>query len=52
MNSYDAGWKKGFSTSNDVSMLGCGYGVSQNPQFYDQELKKYQVLPCPYIRDI
>ena len=29
-------------------MLGYGYGVSEYPKFYDQELDSYQVLPHPY----
>ena len=36
-------------TSDDVSILGYGCGVSQYPQLYYQELKKYQILPCPYL---
>ena len=34
-------------TSADVSMLCYGCGVSQYPQFYHQDLDKYQVLPHP-----
>ena len=40
---------KKFFTSDDVSMLGWGCGVSQYPQFYDHELKTYQVLPHKYL---
>ena len=36
-------------TSADVYMLGYGCGVYQYPQFYDQYLDKYQVLPRPYL---
>ena len=49
MKLHDVGWKTRFSASADVYMLGYGYGVSQYPQFYYQELKKYQVLPHPYL---
>ena len=42
--------KTGFFNSAGVSILGYGCGVSQYPQFYDQELKKYQVLTLPYLR--
>ena len=35
---HDAGLEKQFFTSDDVTMLGHGYGVSQYPQFYDQNL--------------
>ena len=41
--------KNRFFTSDDVSMLGFGCGVSQYPQFYYQDLDKYQVLPRPYL---
>ena len=30
-------------------MIGYGCGVSQYPQFYDQYLEKYQVLPRLYF---
>ena len=33
----------------DVSMLGCGCGVSQYPQFCVKDLDMYQVLPRPYL---
>ena len=33
----------------DVFMLGHGCGVSQYPQFYDQKLEKYQLLPRLYL---
>ena len=46
--SHDAGLKNIYFTSSDVSMLGYGCGVSQYPQFYDQELDRYQVLPHSY----
>ena len=45
----EAGWKNVYFTSGDVDMLGYGYGVSQYPQFYDQHLEKYELLPCPYL---
>ena len=44
-----AGWKKSYSNSADVSMLGYGCGVSQYPQFYLIYLDMYQVLPSQYI---
>ena len=46
---HDAGFKKGYFSSGDVSMLSHGCGVSHYPEFYDQELDKYQVLPRPYL---
>ena len=46
---HDAGWKNGYFTSSDASMLGYGCGVSQYPQFYVKYLDMYQVLPHPYI---
>ena len=36
-------------TSYDVSMIGYGSVMSPYPQFYDQDLEKYQVLPRPYL---
>ena len=36
-------------TSADVSMLGYVCRVSRYPQFYYQDLDKYQVLPHPYL---
>ena len=47
---HDAGWKKSYFTSDDVSMLGYGCGVSQYPQFYVEYLDMYQMLPRPYLR--
>ena len=41
--------EKQFFTSVDVSMIGYGCDVSQYPQYYDQDLDKYQVLPCLYF---
>ena len=35
-------------TSADVYMLGYGCGMSQYPQFYYQDLDRYQVLTRPY----
>ena len=40
---HDAGWKNGYFTSSDASMLGYGCGVSQYPQFYVKYLDMYQV---------
>ena len=37
-----------FFTSDDVSMLSYGCGVSQYPQLYYRYLDKYQVLPRTY----
>ena len=45
---HGTGFKNSSFTSDDVSMIGCGCGVSQYPQFYYQELDRYQVLPHPY----
>ena len=39
---------KKFFTSDDVSMLSYGCGVSQYPQLYYRDLDKYQVLPRTY----
>ena len=36
-------WKNSYFTSDDVSMLGYGCGVSQYPQFYDRDLDMYQL---------
>ena len=47
---HDTGWKNSYFTSDDVSMLGYGYVVSQYPQFFVKDLDLYQVLPCPYLR--
>ena len=44
---HDAGWKYSYFTSADISMLGYGYGVSQYPQFFVEDLDMYQVLPRP-----
>ena len=41
--------RKTVFTSADASILGNGCGVSQYPQFYDQHLEKYQLLPRPYL---
>ena len=30
-------------------MLSDGFGVSHYPQYYDQHLEKYQLLPRPYL---
>ena len=51
-NIHEVTWcflEKQFFTSTDVSMIGYGCGVSQYPQFYNQYLDKYQVLPCPHL---
>ena len=45
---HDAGWKNCYFTSTDVQMFGYGCGLSPYPQYYDQELDRYQVLPRPY----
>ena len=37
------------NTSTGVAIIGHGCGVSQYPQFYDQHLEKYQLLPRPYL---
>ena len=34
---------------SDANMLVHGCGVSQYPQFYDQHLEKYQLLPRPCL---
>ena len=46
---HQNGWKAQYFKSDDVSMLGHGCGVSQYPQFYDTNIKKYQMLPRPYV---
>ena len=38
-----------YFTSAYVDMFGHGCGVSRYPQFYDQHLEKYQLLPRPYL---
>ena len=43
------GLEKQIFASTDVSVLIYGCGVSQYPQFYDQDLYNYQVLPRPYL---
>ena len=48
-NMHKLGWKANYINSTDVSMLGHGCGVSQYPQFYDTNNKKYQMLPRPYV---
>ena len=47
---HDSGWKNSYFTSADVYILGCGYGVSQYPQFYVKDLDMYQMLPPSYSR--
>ena len=47
---HDTGWKNSYLTSDDVSMLGYGCGVSQYPQFFFEDLFMYQMLPRPYLR--
>ena len=37
-----------FSNSSNVYIPGFGCGLSHYPKFYNQDLDKYQVLPCPY----
>ena len=37
---HQIGWKANYFNSTDVSMLGHGVGVSQFPQFYENNLKK------------
>ena len=49
MKLHDAGWGEKIFTSDDFSMLGYGYSVSQYPQFYYLSLDRYQVLPHPYL---
>ena len=44
---HDTGWKNSYHTSDDVSMLGYGYDVSQYPQLFDEDLDIYQILPRP-----
>ena len=39
---HKIGWKENYFKSADVSMLGCGCGVSQFPQFYEKIKYKYQ----------
>ena len=48
-NMHNIGWKAQYFNSADVSMLGHGCGVSQYPQFYDNNNKKIQMLPRPYV---
>ena len=47
---HDNGWKNSYHTSADVSMLGCGYGVSMYTQFFVEDLDIYQMLPHPYLQ--
>ena len=47
---HDFGWKNSSYKSAEFDMLGCGYGVSTYPQFYDKGLKIFHMLPRPYIR--
>ena len=52
-NSQEIAWcwlEKQFFTSADVAMIDHGCGVSQYPQFYDEHLENYQLLPRPYLR--
>ena len=46
---HDTGWKNSYHTSDDVSMLGSGCGVSQYPQFFVEDLDIYQMLPRPFL---
>ena len=48
-NMRKIGWKAQLFKYADVSMLGHGFGVSQYPQFYDRNKKKYQMLPRLYV---
>ena len=48
--SHDTGWKNSYFTSADVSMLVCGCGMSQYPQFFDEDLDIYQMLPRTCLR--
>ena len=48
---HDCGWENGYLTFADVAMFGHGYGFSQYPQLYYQQLEKYQLLPCKYLRN-
>ena len=51
-NSYEVTWfwlETNFFDSAEVSIIVFGCGVSQYRQFYDQDLDKNQVLPCPYF---
>ena len=43
------GWMAQYFKSADVSMLDHGCGISQYPQFYDINKKKYQMLPRPNV---
>ena len=44
---HDAGWI--FFNSSNIYIIGYGCGVSHYPQFYNQDIYKYQVLSCPYL---
>ena len=46
---HHVGWKANYFKSNDVSMFGHCFGVSQFPQFYDRHENKYQILPRPHV---
>ena len=46
---HDYGCKNCYFTSADVAMISHGCGVSMYPQFYDQHLEEYQVLPRSYF---
>ena len=46
---HDTGWKNIYHTSDYVSMLGYGCGVSQYTQFFVKDLGMYQMLPRIYL---
>ena len=46
---HDLGWENSSFTSAEVYTIYYGCSVSQYPQFYDEHLDMYQVLPHPYI---
>ena len=46
---HNTGWKNSCFISADVYMIGHVCGASQYPQFYDEKLEKYQMLPRPYL---
>ena len=48
-NMHKIGWKSNNFKSDDISMLGHGFGVSQFTQFYEKIKNKYQLLPRPYV---
>ena len=47
---HKLGRKAQYFKSADVSMLGHSCGVSQYPQFYDTNNKKFKMLPRPYVQ--